>query len=127
MSKSEIRVTEKPFFVQTSKTQEDIWKRANLQKQLLLAAIDLVDAESKTGGIVVYSTCSILPEENEVVVHYALRKRNVEIVSTGIDFGKEGFKKYNKGTFRFTPAMSHARRFYPHAHNVDGEYSKLYH
>jgi len=112
-------VIAKDASVKTNKTQADFLRLPHLQKQLLLAAIDSVDHASKTGGYVVYSTCSVTVEENEQVVQYALNKRpNVRLVSTGLVFGKEGFVKYQSK--RFHPSMKETRRYYPHAYNVDG-------
>jgi ribosomal RNA methyltransferase Nop2 len=79
--------------VKSSKDEEDIKARYVAQRRLLLAAIDSVDANSKTGGVVVYSTCSVLVEENEAVVQYALEKRHVKVVSTGLSVGLEGYTK----------------------------------
>lgn len=107
--------------VKQSRTEKDFIQIPHLQKQLLLSAIDSVDAHSATGGVIVYSTCSIAVDENEAVVDYALRKRpNVRLVETGLQIGKEGFTSYRGKHFHSSISMT--RRYYPHTYNVDGFY-----
>ena len=104
--------------VKQSRTLEDINHTAQLQRELLLAAIDACDYRSKEGAIVVYSTCSISVQENEQVVQYALEKRDIEILECGFEFGRPGLTKWQGKLFH--PSMKLAKRIYPHTHNMDG-------
>lgn len=112
-------VISKDASVKTNKSKRDLILLTQLQKQLILCAIDSVNPKSETGSYVVYSTCSVMVEENEEVIEYALRKRpNVRIVPTGIDFGRDGLKRFRSRTFN--DRMMLCRRIFPHVHNMDG-------
>ena len=78
--------------------------------------MDCLNHKSKTGGYLVYSTCSILPGENESAVDYVLRKKHCKLVDTGLNFGVEVFTKYREQPYH--PSMS--KRYYPHTGNMDG-------
>lgn len=104
-------VISKDQSVKTNKSQRDLQLLTHLQKQLLLCAIDSINTKSAQGGYVVYSTCSVLVDEDEAVVQYALNKReNVSLVPTGIEFGRDGFKKHRGKNF--DDKMNWCRRVY---------------
>ncbi|KAJ3350127.1 rRNA (cytosine-C5-)-methyltransferase nop2 [Entophlyctis luteolus] len=107
--------------VKINKSDADFNFLAQIQRELILSAIDSVDANSAAGGVIVYSTCSVTVEENEDVVNYALKKRpNVKLVPCDLNFGTEGFVSY-RGK-KFHSSLSLTRRFYPHTLNMDGFY-----
>ncbi|CAI2360642.1 unnamed protein product [Moneuplotes crassus] len=104
--------------IKAQKTYKEVMKLSHLQKELILAAIDCCDFKSKSGGYIVYSTCSITVEENEEVIDYALKHRYVKLVETGLEIGSEGLPKYKEQ--RFHQSLKLAKRIYPHTHNMDG-------
>lgn len=115
---SGLGVISKDKSIKQSRTVKDIEKNMKTQKQILLAAIDMTDATSKTGGIIVYSTCSVSLEENERVVQYALEKRDVKLVDINLKIGVNGFKRC--GGYVFDDSMAKTKRIWPQMHQMDG-------
>ena len=77
---------------------------AERQKAILDAAAQAL----KPGGVMVYSTCTFSPDENEGVIESFLEKHpEFELISTGCSFGQ--------------PTMKYARRIYPF-HGGEGHF-----
>ncbi len=95
----------------TDRGAKDIEFCSNLQKQLILSAFDSL----KSGGILVYSTCSLTPEENELVIEYLLERRECELLE--IEWGD---KALTLPELKFKDEIKKARRFYPHKHRCAG-------
>ncbi|KAK1443706.1 RNA (C5-cytosine) methyltransferase [Babesia gibsoni] len=116
---SGLGVISKDPSVKVKRTLMDLKKNADIQKKLLCACIDMVTHKTKNGNCIVYSTCSISVEENEEVIEYALKMRDVKLVPLGVDVGSPALSSFRGKHFHPTIAK-HARRFYPHLHNLDG-------
>ncbi len=101
----------------TSRTINDIKLLSSLQTQLLKTALNLLD----NNGILVYSTCSIAPEENEYVIWRVLKENsnsNIELLPVNISIGTNGLEEYN-GIY-FGEEFKRCKRLYPYAHRTEG-------
>jgi 16S rRNA C967 or C1407 C5-methylase (RsmB/RsmF family) len=97
-----------------SRGMEDIKFCSTIQTKLLTAAIECLADD----GVLVYSTCSTAPEENESVIAEAIEKFNVRVMDTGLAFGDEGFTE--AFSMKFPDELRLARRLYPHKHGTEG-------
>lgn len=90
-------------------------KIASTQRQLLHRALKLV----KPGGVVVYSTCTFAPEENEAVIDTVLRDRGW-LESAPIPELKAiaGLRHWEGQWFR--EDLVQAQRYFPHFNNTGG-------
>lgn len=88
-----------------------IGKLMAAQKSLILSGFDAL----KPGGLMVYSTCTVTPEENEYMVDYLLKSReNAEV----LDFALAGVKMMSGIThcdrFQFSKDVSKCKRIEPY-------------
>ncbi len=92
-----------------------IQRLAALQKRLLTRALELV----RPRGIVVYSTCTLAPEENEGVVSHVLERGLAELLpyEPPVPHAR-GLERF--GSLAFGPELKKAVRFYPHHFDSEG-------
>jgi len=97
----------------TSHTPQDVDYCSSRQDRLIEVAARMV----RPGGILVYSTCSFAPEENEMVVDRLLQKFG-DITVEPLRYGSGGLTKF--GDMVFDGQLKNARRLYPHIHDTTG-------
>jgi 16S rRNA (cytosine1407-C5)-methyltransferase len=92
-------------------SQKKVKSLAKQQKWLLRAAV----SAAKPGAHIVYSTCTLSPEENEEVIQWIIEKEKEAVQILPIDLAiaplEPGLTSWN-GT-AFTADMKHTRRIYP--------------
>ncbi|MEM3979689.1 MAG: RsmB/NOP family class I SAM-dependent RNA methyltransferase, partial [Ignisphaera sp.] len=101
----------------TKTTQEDLAKLVLKEIKLLLSAIIM----AKPGARIVYTTCSIAPEENEYVITRVLDLVGddvVDIESINIGVGDSGLRKFND--LEFNDKVVRCIRIWPHKHLMEG-------
>ncbi len=103
---------------------ENIGKMASLQKELLAAAIHA----TKIGGVVVYSTCTLTPEENEGVVAAMMNEfgGKIEVVDPlSIAPRFQSLKKGVEDSYKVQEEIGAAEKYpcvrlWPHTYDVEG-------
>ncbi len=112
----EVRRTWRPALRWSQRAVEGF---SRLQKQLLAAGFELL----KPGGVLVYSTCTFDPEENEEVVDYLLRSRDdadIEAISIRGARWSPGLVKWPGG--EYLSELRKTARVYPFHNDTGGYY-----
>jgi NOL1/NOP2/sun family putative RNA methylase len=94
---------------------ENLKASSKTQKQLFASAVAVL----KKGGELVYSTCSLEPEENEMVVDWALENfPELSIQKISLPIGDDGITEpFGK---KLNANVKYAKRFWPHKTNTQG-------
>ncbi len=88
------------------RTMDDVRRNAALQREILTEVVRSV----REGGEIVYSTCSLEPEEDELNIDWALKNLNVEIEEIKT-YGSEGL--IDVFGVRLDSSVRRCRRMWP--------------
>src|SRR3990170_8206555 len=88
------------------RTLNDIERNAKLQREILTEAVACLNAE----GEIVYSTCSLEPEENEVNMNWAIKHLNLQIETINC-YGQNGLTDVFGS--RLDVSVAHSKRIWP--------------
>ena len=97
-------VTDKGWFGR--RTLKDVERNAALQKEILAAT----EKTLKDDGEIVYSTCSLEPEENELNIDWAIRNLNLRVEEVDC-YGSEGLT--DVFGIRLDSSIERCRRIWP--------------
>ena len=94
---------------------DDLKQISKTQRQLLESALNVL----KPNGVLVYSTCSLEPEENELVIDWLLENhKNVSLEKINLDIGNPGLT--NVFGQELNKEISKCRRLWPHRTGTQG-------
>ncbi len=100
------------------KSTHDIIFLSEIQKKLLKAAINSL----KSGGTLLYTTCSLEPEENEFVIQWALDNFDIKLLNIDTEINNVSLEKGFTEIFgrKMSDEIRLCRRSFPHVHNTNG-------
>jgi NOL1/NOP2/sun family putative RNA methylase len=88
------------------RTMADIERNSKLQRQILTGAVDCL----KSDGEIIYSTCSLEPEENEINIDWAIKNLNLQTIEIA-GHGKKGLTNIFGKKLHFS--VDRCRRIWP--------------
>lgn len=86
------------------------------QRKLILKAYSLL----KEKGTLVYSTCSLEPEENEEVINFLLEKTNAKLEKTSLENLKSSPVILEFENKKYNPEIKRCLRIWPQDNNTEG-------
>ncbi len=112
-SEGTIRKSQKLF---NTWNERKIRGHSKLQKHLILRAFEIL----KPGGVMVYSTCTFAPEEDEGVIDYLLEKRPASLEEISIPGFKTspGITEWKKN--EYSEEVKKCARIWPHHNDTGG-------